>query len=334
MDKNRKWVVSVGRDMDDSMQPGYRVYETFESELRFRKLNVELKKSGSFGISPGGAVVTVHSDGERWVYAHVTPKQVERIVEEHLVEGRPVQAWVETANSNLEVPLLALDARKPKSPSGIMRHHSAAPPVEHDEKTSRSGNAGENQDNPWMAMNFIGVGWTIALSVVLGIFGGIWLDDVLHTPHIFLLIGLAAGLAVAAYSVARIVKQQNDWEQKAPGGPGQKKPIKSVTDELAEVSQQNDKNIKEIREQGHELMEQAVVEAAKKQTQARSEMTEKADELVTQARARIAQDKAEAIAKLRKEYAELAAAAGLADDAATKVEKNSQENQTQGRSNG
>jgi F0F1-type ATP synthase assembly protein I len=55
------------------------------------------------------------------------------------------------------------------------------------------------------------IGIEMAVSVIVGVMGGSWLDDKLATGSVFELIGLFAGLAAASrslYRVARKVKQQ------------------------------------------------------------------------------------------------------------------------------
>ncbi|MCB9626156.1 MAG: AtpZ/AtpI family protein [Sandaracinaceae bacterium] len=55
------------------------------------------------------------------------------------------------------------------------------------------------------------IGIEMAVSVIVGLMGGRWLDDKLATGSVFEIIGLLAGLAAAfrsLYRVARKVKQQ------------------------------------------------------------------------------------------------------------------------------
>ena len=49
------------------------------------------------------------------------------------------------------------------------------------------------------AFRLLGVGWYIALSIVLGVGVGYWLDHKFGTGVILTLIGLFLGLALAAY---------------------------------------------------------------------------------------------------------------------------------------
>ena len=58
-----------------------------------------------------------------------------------------------------------------------------------------------------LALRLLGVGWYLALSVVLGIGAGLWLDTRLNTQHLFTLLGLMLGLVVALYGTYRMVRQ-------------------------------------------------------------------------------------------------------------------------------
>ena len=49
------------------------------------------------------------------------------------------------------------------------------------------------------ALRVLGIGWFIAISILLGILGGLWLDDRLGTRPVFLIVGIVVGLGVAAY---------------------------------------------------------------------------------------------------------------------------------------
>lgn len=55
------------------------------------------------------------------------------------------------------------------------------------------------------ALRFIGVGWFIGVSILLGVLGGLWLDDKFGTKPILVIVGLILGLVVAFYGVYRML---------------------------------------------------------------------------------------------------------------------------------
>ena len=55
------------------------------------------------------------------------------------------------------------------------------------------------------ALNIIGVGWFVGLSILLGVLGGLWLDSKLNTQPVFVLVGLFLGLVIAGFGVHRIL---------------------------------------------------------------------------------------------------------------------------------
>ena len=64
------------------------------------------------------------------------------------------------------------------------------------------------------ALRFIGVGWFIGISILLGVLGGLWLDSKLNTKPLFVIFGLILGLIVAGYGVYQMLlpltKDKND----------------------------------------------------------------------------------------------------------------------------
>ncbi len=56
------------------------------------------------------------------------------------------------------------------------------------------------------AMAFLGMGLSAAVCVGVGLGLGLWLDSVLHTAPVFLLVGLALGLAAAALSIVKQIR--------------------------------------------------------------------------------------------------------------------------------
>ena len=49
------------------------------------------------------------------------------------------------------------------------------------------------------------MGWYIGICIVLGVWGGLWLDSKLHTEPILVIAGLILGIVVAFYGVYRMV---------------------------------------------------------------------------------------------------------------------------------
>ena len=66
------------------------------------------------------------------------------------------------------------------------------------------------------ALSIIGIGWFIGLSILMGLLGGLWLDDLLNTQPFFIIIGLFFGFIIAIYGVYRmlspLIKNKSDKE--------------------------------------------------------------------------------------------------------------------------
>ena len=54
-------------------------------------------------------------------------------------------------------------------------------------------------------LRLAGIGWYIALCILLGVLGGWWLDGRLHTKPIFVIVGLILGLVLAVYGAYRML---------------------------------------------------------------------------------------------------------------------------------
>lgn len=57
------------------------------------------------------------------------------------------------------------------------------------------------------AAYLLGIGWYIAVCILLGVFVGRWVDDVTGLKPTFILIGILFGLMLAAYGAARMVQR-------------------------------------------------------------------------------------------------------------------------------
>ena len=71
-----------------------QIKERFEQLIKQKDLEKEIKviSTGCFGLCEDGPIVVVYPDGT--CYSHVKPEDVEEIVGEHLVKGRPVQRLI------------------------------------------------------------------------------------------------------------------------------------------------------------------------------------------------------------------------------------------------
>ena len=54
-------------------------------------------------------------------------------------------------------------------------------------------------------MKLVGVGWYIGICIVLGLWGGLWLDNRLNTKPFLVIAGLILGLVIAFYGVYRML---------------------------------------------------------------------------------------------------------------------------------
>lgn len=55
------------------------------------------------------------------------------------------------------------------------------------------------------AVRLVGMGWYVGICIVLGVLGGLWLDQKLHTSPIMVLVGLILGIFIAFYGVYRMI---------------------------------------------------------------------------------------------------------------------------------
>jgi len=93
--KDRNWTIRVGLASCGMAAGGRKVYDTFSTKLRDKGLDVELKQTGCMGMCYNEVLIEVSSpEGGHVFYGHVTPEQVEGIVEGHLIGGKPVTEWV------------------------------------------------------------------------------------------------------------------------------------------------------------------------------------------------------------------------------------------------
>ncbi len=56
-----------------------------------------------------------------------------------------------------------------------------------------------------MALRVAGLGWYVALCIVFGVVGGLWLDSKVDTSPLFMLLGTILGVVVAFFGIYKMV---------------------------------------------------------------------------------------------------------------------------------
>ncbi len=180
--QDKRWVIKVGLDSSGAPAARQKIYQSFSSRLQSLGLDAELKQTGLMGVVTDEVLVELSSpEGERFYYGLATPRQVERVVSEHIVGGKPITEWFIPSG----------DIR-----SSVSRKKGAASP----------GGAISADAGIWRtAINLLSVGWWLGISIIAGVLSGLWLDDRFNTRPLFTLLGLFLGLAFAFFGVYRVV---------------------------------------------------------------------------------------------------------------------------------
>ena len=56
-----------------------------------------------------------------------------------------------------------------------------------------------------VAFRLVGLGWYVGACILLGVIGGIWLDNKLNSKPILVIVGLIVGIIIAFYGVYRMI---------------------------------------------------------------------------------------------------------------------------------
>jgi (2Fe-2S) ferredoxin len=96
---------------------GEELWDVIKRRVKETGLRVMRTKAACFRICTGGPWLVVYPDGI-W-YGDMDPDRFERILNEHLIGGRPVEKWI-TATNSLGCPGLAekksaLGAKSPRA---------------------------------------------------------------------------------------------------------------------------------------------------------------------------------------------------------------------------
>ncbi len=59
-------------------------------------------------------------------------------------------------------------------------------------------------------LGLLGLGWYIAFCILLGVFGGLWLDSKFNSKPVLTLVGLVLGIIMAFFGTYRMVRNSID----------------------------------------------------------------------------------------------------------------------------
>ncbi|NQU81288.1 MAG: NADH-quinone oxidoreductase subunit NuoF [Bacteroidetes bacterium] len=78
------------------------VYNEFKDKLSQNNLDIEVKQTGCMGMCYNEVLVEIVDNGERYLYSKVSPENVEKIVNEHIIGNHPVDEWIAASGKNIE----------------------------------------------------------------------------------------------------------------------------------------------------------------------------------------------------------------------------------------
>jgi (2Fe-2S) ferredoxin/vacuolar-type H+-ATPase subunit H len=228
-------------------------------------------------------------EGGPFYYGLATPRQVERVIDEHIIGGKPVREWL-ISSGEIKTSI----SRKKGAPLS-------------------SGVAASADMGMWRtAINLLGVGWWLGISILAGVLGGLWLDARLNTGPLFTLVGLALGVAFAAFGVYRVVLpiiRDKEGMKMAGLQPGVKSfagEVEKGTKAPAQATKKPFDHTEEAAKQRQRMADQAKQAESKIEQGMREESKEDLEAIIDKARAEIRQERDEAIGDIRQEFSRLA----------------------------
>jgi len=78
------------------------VYNEFKDKLSQNNLDIEVKQTGCMGMCYNEVLVEIVDNGDSYLYSKVSPDNVEKIVNEHIIGNHPVDEWIAISRKNIE----------------------------------------------------------------------------------------------------------------------------------------------------------------------------------------------------------------------------------------
>ncbi len=126
--------VKVGLGTCGISAGGYTVFDELKIEKDKNNIDFELKETGCMGMCYREVLVEINDDNGKWLYAEVDKAKVKKIVEDHLISGKPIEEWlVKTGKSESEDPFFEKQKRI------VLRNCGEIDPNSIDEYSGREG---------------------------------------------------------------------------------------------------------------------------------------------------------------------------------------------------
>ena len=88
-------VISVGMGTCGIAAGARETLLAIQQELARWKIEAQVRQVGCIGVCVQEPLVDIQqANGTRIYYGNILPERVPRLIEEHLVKGRPVRSWV------------------------------------------------------------------------------------------------------------------------------------------------------------------------------------------------------------------------------------------------
>jgi len=126
--------VKVGLGTCGISAGGYTVFDELKIEKDKNNIDFELKETGCMGMCYREVLVEINDDNGKWLYAEVDKIKVKKIVEDHLISGKPIEEWlVKMGKSESEDPFFEKQKRI------VLRNCGEIDPNSIDEYSAREG---------------------------------------------------------------------------------------------------------------------------------------------------------------------------------------------------